>query len=120
MNLHQQHRRWTLLPMTLAALLTAGCLGGTDDSPEVNVRPAYLSQLRTASYDGVSDDLLTAGLGKTGLGAAVAPATSATPTAAELRRLAILEQLPRHRRRHHRWRLRRVLWPERQCTRRGR
>jgi len=89
MKLHQQHRRWTLLPMTLAALLAAGCLGGTDDSPEVNVRPAYLSQLRTASYDGVSDDLLTAGLGKTGLGAAAAPATSASPTAAELRRLAI-------------------------------
>ncbi len=43
------------------------------------------------TYDGNSDDLLTAGLGKTGLGSAVAPAyaNAAAPTAAELRRNAI-------------------------------
>jgi len=43
------------------------------------------------SYDGNSDDLLTAGLGKTGLASATAPAIAnpAQPTAAELRRLAI-------------------------------
>ncbi len=44
-----------------------------------------------ATYDGVSDDLLTAGLGKTGLRPAP-PRRSpipTTPTAAELRRLAI-------------------------------
>src|SRR3954453_9632671 len=46
--------------------------------------------LRT-HYDGVSNDLLTAGLGKTGLGSAVAPgfADPLRPTAEELRRLAI-------------------------------
>ncbi|WP_341316252.1 D-(-)-3-hydroxybutyrate oligomer hydrolase [Paraburkholderia sp. IMGN_8] len=48
------------------------------------------SSLRTTTYDGVSDDLLTAGLGKTGLaGPAPAIANPASPTAAELRRLAI-------------------------------
>lgn len=47
--------------------------------------------LSTRTYDGTTDDLLTAGLGKTGLGAAAAPAYAnpASPTAAELRRNAI-------------------------------
>jgi hydroxybutyrate-dimer hydrolase len=42
-------------------------------------------------YDGVTNDLLTAGLGKTGLGSAVPPAFAdpLNPTAEELRRLAI-------------------------------
>ncbi len=42
-------------------------------------------------YDGVSDDLLTAGLGRTGLGSATPPgfADPLHPTAQELRRLAI-------------------------------
>ena len=46
--------------------------------------------MTTASYDGNTDDLLTGGLGKTGL-AGDAPGFSnpAAPTAAELRRLAI-------------------------------
>jgi hydroxybutyrate-dimer hydrolase len=48
------------------------------------------STLRCADYDGVSDDLLTAGLGKTGLQSATVPTfTLPAPTAAELRRLAI-------------------------------
>ncbi|QGZ59022.1 D-(-)-3-hydroxybutyrate oligomer hydrolase [Paraburkholderia acidiphila] len=48
------------------------------------------NSLQTTTYDGVSDDLLTAGLGKTGLaGAQPAIANPAAPTAAELRRLAI-------------------------------
>jgi hydroxybutyrate-dimer hydrolase len=43
-----------------------------------------------ANYDGISNDLLTAGLGKTGLmGAAPAYANPLAPTAAELRRNAI-------------------------------
>ncbi|HYV66737.1 MAG TPA: 3-hydroxybutyrate oligomer hydrolase family protein, partial [Myxococcales bacterium] len=48
----------------------------------------------TTSYDGTTDDLLTGGLGKSGLGfAALAPgfANPASPTAAELRRLAIYQ-----------------------------
>src|SRR5262245_46596910 len=42
-------------------------------------------------YDGLTNDLLTAGLGKTGLGSAVAPSfvDPLNPTAEELRRLAI-------------------------------
>lgn len=56
-----------------------------------NVRPAFLAgAIDSKTYDGVSDDLLTAGLGKTGLaGANPAPADPANPTVAELRRLAI-------------------------------
>src|SRR5689334_23091175 len=44
-----------------------------------------------AHYDGVSNDLLTAGLGRTGLGSATPPgfADALHPTAEELRRLAI-------------------------------
>ncbi|CAG9244958.1 D-(-)-3-hydroxybutyrate oligomer hydrolase [Paraburkholderia unamae] len=60
--------------------------------PAMNRLPSFVvaSSLRTTSYDGVSDDLLTAGLGKTGLaGAQPAIANPAAPTAAELRRLAI-------------------------------
>jgi hydroxybutyrate-dimer hydrolase len=54
----------------------------------VNVKPHWLGEVRAATYDGVSDDLLTAGLGRTGLGG-LPPAVSNPPTAAELRRLAI-------------------------------
>jgi hydroxybutyrate-dimer hydrolase len=60
--------------------------------PGLNSLPSFVvaGSLKTTAYDGVSDDLLTAGLGKTGLaGAAPAIANPASPTAAELRRLAI-------------------------------
>ncbi|WP_395700372.1 3-hydroxybutyrate oligomer hydrolase family protein [Aquabacterium sp.] len=80
-----------VLPLPLATALVAGlggCSLGTDPI-EVNVKPAYVGTISSTRYDGVSDDLLTAGLGKTGLASAAAPTTSATPTAAELRRLAI-------------------------------
>ena len=70
---------WRLLP---AVLLLAGCATAPDFSRQriVHVR-----------YDGVSDDLLTGGLGKTGLGSATPPAVreAKNPTAAELRRRAI-------------------------------
>ncbi len=70
------------------ALLGAGC--NSDGEPfDLSEKPAYVGDVKTTSYDGVSDDLLTAGLGKSGLASAVPPTTSATPTAAELRRLAI-------------------------------
>lgn len=58
----------------------------------LNRLPSFIvaSSLRTTTYDGVSDDLLTAGLGKTGLaGPAPTLANPASPTSAELRRLAI-------------------------------
>ncbi|MCK6392856.1 D-(-)-3-hydroxybutyrate oligomer hydrolase [Zoogloea sp.] len=58
-----------------------------------NRRPERIraDSYRIQDYDGSSDDLLTAGLGKTGLGSATAPAytNAAAPTVAELRRNAI-------------------------------
>lgn len=57
----------------------------------LNFRPAFVrGTVRTAEYDGVNDDLLTAGLGADGLaGAAPGYANALAPTAAELRRNAI-------------------------------
>ncbi len=59
--------------------------------PELNVLPAGITGVvGPVTYDGTTDDLLTAGLGKTGLlGAAPGFADPANPTAAELRRRAI-------------------------------
>jgi hydroxybutyrate-dimer hydrolase len=56
-----------------------------------NVKPAFLGAIHSTCYDGVTDDLLTAGLGKTGLGSAVPPGfvNPVAPTPAELRRRAI-------------------------------
>ncbi|SAL66579.1 exported hydrolase [Caballeronia cordobensis] len=80
----------------LAALALAACHGGSDDNngggTPTNTLPNFVAgSVNTQTYDGVSDDLLTAGLGKTGLASATAPgiANNAAPTAAELRRLAI-------------------------------
>lgn len=78
--------------VVLAALLPAlgSCGGDHDRQDEQNVAPAYLGAVSSVSYDGVTDDLLTAGLGKTGLaGAAPVFADPDNPTAAELRRNAI-------------------------------
>ena len=76
------------LAVLAAAVLTA-CGGG--DGGELNAKPGYLGTVRQQSYDGSSDDLLTAGLGKSGLAVATAPgfASALQPTTAELRRLAI-------------------------------
>jgi len=56
-----------------------------------NTRPDYIKgEILSATYDGNGNDLLTAGLGKSGLaGAAPAVATPTAPTPAELRTLAI-------------------------------
>jgi hydroxybutyrate-dimer hydrolase len=55
-----------------------------------NQKPAFLGTVHAKCYDGVTDDLLTAGLGKTGLaGAAPGFANPLAPTAEELRRRAI-------------------------------
>jgi hydroxybutyrate-dimer hydrolase len=73
-----------------AALALAGC-ASTDDREELNLAPAYLGTVSSINYDGAADDLLTAGLGKTGLAANPAPAFAdkLNPSAAELRRNAI-------------------------------
>jgi len=69
-----------LLATTL--VLLAGCAGTPDFSSQ---------KILHTRYDGNADDLLTAGLGKSGLGLATPPAVreAKSPTAAELRRRAI-------------------------------
>jgi hydroxybutyrate-dimer hydrolase len=60
-------------------------------SPELNALPARITNLvGPTAYDGTTDDLLTGGLGKTGIaGPAPGFVDAANPTAAELRRRAI-------------------------------
>jgi hydroxybutyrate-dimer hydrolase len=56
----------------------------------LNRLPEFINTVSVTSYDGVTDDLLTAGLGASGLaGATPAYANAASPTAVELRRNAI-------------------------------
>jgi hydroxybutyrate-dimer hydrolase len=55
-----------------------------------NIKPPYIGEISKNYYDGNSDDLLTAGLGKTGLALAAPAFTNPlAPTPAELRRNAI-------------------------------
>jgi len=82
-----------VLALTMAALGLTACHGGDNSNgSQSNLLPSFISgSVRTQTYDGSSDDLLTAGLGKTGLASATPPgiANAAAPSAAELRRLAI-------------------------------
>ena len=68
------------LASTAAGLFTAGVTGARAGNDVVHTH-----------YDGNTNDLLTAGLGKTGLGSPLAPGfvDALNPTAEELRRLAI-------------------------------
>src|SRR6202045_1230887 len=75
-----------VVSLMASASLGAAIIGATsaeEQADEMNVIHTY--------YDGVSNDLLTGGLGKTGLGSATAPgfADPLHPTAEELRRSAI-------------------------------
>jgi hydroxybutyrate-dimer hydrolase len=87
---HGSTPKFTLAATALAAALLVAACGGDDDGPRANEKPSFVGSVRATEYDGNTDDLLTAGLGKKGL-AAVAPvyANAAAPTAAELRRNAI-------------------------------
>ncbi|MDQ3196122.1 MAG: D-(-)-3-hydroxybutyrate oligomer hydrolase [Pseudomonadota bacterium] len=70
----------------------AALLSGLFVSAAAADKPQFIKgDIQVRSYDGSSDDLLTAGLGKTGLQSATAPgfADPLNPTAAELRRRAI-------------------------------
>ncbi len=72
-----------------AAVLLSACGG---DSDEFNTLPSFVAgSVRITAYNGSTDDLLTAGLGKTGLSNATPPAcaTATAPTAAQLRCAAI-------------------------------
>ncbi len=84
--------------VALTTLALSACGGGdapalnADNAPVLNTQPTFVrGALSNLYYDGTTDDLLTAGLGVTGLKAAAAPAydNAAAPTAAELRRNAI-------------------------------
>lgn len=87
---------WMLLPLAALALGAAPAGAHGDDAGRgfgprspFNRLPAFINgPVTSTEYDGVTDDLLTAGLGKSGLAGAT-PAVSAVPTAAEIRRLAI-------------------------------
>jgi hydroxybutyrate-dimer hydrolase len=82
--------------LTLVAIACAGC-GGSSAPPSNNdgleplVTPTFLRSSSRAVYDGTTNDLLTGGLGKSGLAAAAPPAfaDAANPTPAELRTRAI-------------------------------
>lgn len=80
-------------PLLIAALAASSCGGGGSGASvdyEFNARPSYLNDLRQASYDGVGDDLLTGGLGRSGLQDDSPPGYAGSqPTADELRRNAI-------------------------------
>ena len=80
-----------LTAIAAGVLALTGCFGNDDDDEDLNTLPsAVRGAVAETVYDGSTDDLLTAGLGKTGLmGAAPAYANAAAPTAAELRRNAI-------------------------------
>lgn len=74
-----------------AVLVTlAGCGGSSDPVENLNLKPSYLGAVTVTAYDSTSNDLLTAGLGKSGLaGASPVAADPLHPTAAELRKIAI-------------------------------
>lgn len=74
-----------VLALAGTSLGMTSCGGANHGAPEnINLRPAYLGAISSVSYDGNSDDLLTAGLGASGLAAATAPAyaDSSNPTPA--------------------------------------
>ena len=76
--------------MRLCTLLALAACGSNHAPEELNQMPGYLGSITRADYDGKTNDLLTAGLGRTGLaGAAPAYANTEQPTPLELRRNAI-------------------------------
>ena len=90
MSIPRKNTPLKLTTLAAAVLALSACGGNSGPVESINTKPSYLGAVASASYDGSSDDLLTAGLGKTGLGG-VAPAVvdPLKPTAAELRKLAI-------------------------------
>ncbi|MFM9879200.1 MAG: 3-hydroxybutyrate oligomer hydrolase family protein [Burkholderiaceae bacterium] len=81
------------LALMASAAAVSGC-SSSDDAPAplINTRPSFIvGTIAATTYDGTTNDLLTGGLGRTGLQAAAAPAfvDANNPTAAELRIRAI-------------------------------
>jgi hydroxybutyrate-dimer hydrolase len=88
---HTAGRLTALAAAAIAASTALSACGGSSESAEnKNAKPTYLGVVASATYDGNTNDLLTAGLGKTGLGAAApTPVVALAPTAEELRKIAI-------------------------------
>lgn len=86
---------FTVRPVPLActlglSLFVGACGGSSGVTEDLNVKPSWLGTVTKTSYDGSADDLLTAGLGKTGMGGAAPTYADATkPTPVELRKVAI-------------------------------
>lgn len=80
----------TRATLAIGAVAVAACSSHSDE-PILNKKPDYIKgAIVSTTYDGNTNDLLTAGLGKAGLqGAAPAVADPANPTVEELRKLAI-------------------------------
>lgn len=75
--------------LALVFLALFGCKA--TETPSYNVKPSNTGTVNTLVYDGIADDLLTAGLGVAGLQSATPPGfvDAANPTVGEIRRLAI-------------------------------
>ncbi|HUQ29734.1 MAG TPA: 3-hydroxybutyrate oligomer hydrolase family protein [Usitatibacter sp.] len=80
----------TRATLAIGAVAVAACSSHSDE-PLLNKKPDYIKgAIVSTTYDGNTNDLLTAGLGKTGLqGAAPAVADPVNPTVEELRKVAI-------------------------------
>src|SRR4051812_22427313 len=82
----------TRVTIAIGAVAVAACHSHNDsDATVINTKPDYVKgAIVSTTYDGTTNDLLTAGLGKAGLqGTAPTVADPANPTVEELRRLAI-------------------------------
>lgn len=90
-----RNRTLCLTAASAAIILVNGCGGGggggVGGNGILNLRPDFImGAISAVSYNGTTDDLATAGLGKTGLaGASPTAANPLSPTAAELRKIAI-------------------------------
>ncbi len=90
MNRIFQQSSCLLARLGIAASALLSACGGKIATEAINVKPSYVGTVKATAYDGTTDDLLTAGLGKTGLTLALpAYVDPAHPSAAELRRAAI-------------------------------
>jgi hydroxybutyrate-dimer hydrolase len=85
-------RTLSIIAASAASVLINGCGGGSGGgNTAVSVLPDFImGTILSTTYDGITDDLATGGLGKTGLaGASPTAADPLNPTAAELRKIAI-------------------------------
>jgi len=82
------HRHRVLLPAALLCFSATASAAGGQFNNAPNKLPPGVKPVSAILYDGVSDDLLTAGLGKTGIGGA-RPSPIDPTKPADLRKLAI-------------------------------